>query len=99
MTQGMHLGLTFRAPVDVHTRRFGSELIILELSVGEYFSLDELGARIWEELAQGRSLGDVVEKLAPEYDVVVDRFQDDVCALTAELVRRGLLVEQTGPKV
>jgi hypothetical protein len=95
MTTGMHEGLTFRVPVDVHTRRFGTELIILELSRGEYFSLDELGARIWEELVSGGSVGDVVERLAPDYDVVVDRLRADVRALAEELMMKGLLVAQS----
>jgi hypothetical protein len=87
-------GRRFRVTGDVHTRTFGNDLIILELSKGEYFSLDELGARIWEGLVGGGSVRDVVERLAPDYDVGVDRFLADVCALAEELVKRGLLVAQ-----
>jgi hypothetical protein len=85
-------GVRFRVPTEVHTRRFGNELIILELSRGEYFSLDELGARIWEGFVAGESVGDVAERLAPEYDVVLDRLRADVGALAEELMRRGLLL-------
>ena len=38
---------------DVHSRKFGEELVLLDLARGEYFSLDELGARIGRSLRQG----------------------------------------------
>lgn len=77
---------------DVHSRTFGTELVLLDLARGEYFSLDELGARVWAVLAAGGSLDDAIEALAPEYDVPWTRFQADLRALVAELVARGLLV-------
>jgi len=77
---------------DVHSRKFGEELVLLDLTRGEYFSLDELGARIWEELAAGHRIGEVVERLAPQYDVERERFQVDLLALVEELLTRGLLV-------
>jgi hypothetical protein len=77
---------------DVHSRKFGEELVLLDLTRGEYFSLDELGARIWEELAAGNRIGAVVERLAPQYDVERERFQVDFFALVEELLTRGLLV-------
>jgi hypothetical protein len=83
---------TFQVASDVHSRRFGAELVLLDLARGEYFSLDELGSRVWDELAAGRSVGDVVERLAPEYEVQRDRFQADLRALVEELMTRGLLV-------
>jgi hypothetical protein len=83
---------TFHVARDVHSRCFGEELVLLDLARGEYFSLDELGARIWGELAAGRSVEDAVEKLVAEYDVPRDRFQADLRALVGELVTRGLLV-------
>jgi Coenzyme PQQ synthesis protein D (PqqD) len=97
MSGGMEEATAFQVPEAVHTRRFGDELIILELSGGEYFSLDELGARIWEGLAAGRALGEVVEGIAPEYDVAPERFRTDAMSLAEELVRRRLLVARSSP--
>jgi hypothetical protein len=83
---------TFRASKDTHTRKFGDELVLLELSRGEYFSLDELGARIWDELVAGRSVGEVVEGLAADYDAPVERLRADLLTLLDDLLNRGLLV-------
>jgi Coenzyme PQQ synthesis protein D (PqqD) len=92
MTPSTPQGLRFRVPEGVHTRRFGEELVILDLSGGEYYALDELGARVWEELAGGGSVGDAVGRLTPGYDVLPSRLLSDLLALTEELVKRKLLV-------
>jgi hypothetical protein len=78
---------------DVHCRRFHDELVLLDLRGGEYFALDPLGARVWEELSQGLSIKEIVAKLVLEYEVGAERLESDLRALVAELVARGLLVE------
>lgn len=82
----------FRSAPDVHSRAFGQELVLLDLARGEYFSLDELGARIWNETLAGRSLSAVVDLLVRDYDVHPDQLRADVLGLLNELVARGLLV-------
>jgi hypothetical protein len=83
--------LRFRVAPDVHWRKFGSELVLLHLSDGEYFSLDELGARVWERLAAGHTIGRVAAELAPEYEVDDEAFRADFEALVADLSAKGLL--------
>jgi hypothetical protein len=82
----------FRVAPQIHSRRFAQDLVVLDLRRGEYFSLDELGAEIWEQLAAGNSVADVVAAMGPRYDVQPDRFQADILTLALELVGRGLLV-------
>jgi hypothetical protein len=81
----------FRVRSDVHARQFQDDLVVLDLAAGEYFSLDALGARVWGELSRGRSLGQVVDALAGDYDVEVSRLRADLVGFAEELVRRGLL--------
>jgi hypothetical protein len=83
----------YRLAPEVHTRRFGQELVVLDLAHGEYFALDQLGARIWDELVGGWTVGHVAERIGPDYDVPPERFWSDVSALTDELVTRKLLIE------
>jgi hypothetical protein len=82
----------FRVPPAVHTRRFGAELVVLDLTGGEYFALDEMGARIWDELANDRPTRDVVSVLAHEYQVDSDRLWSDLERFLDELVAKGLLL-------
>jgi hypothetical protein len=76
----------------VHARLFDEELIILDLSKGEYFSLDPLGARLWAGLGAGRTVEQIAEEVVTEYDVPLEQAMADLVALGDELVDRGLLV-------
>jgi hypothetical protein len=82
----------FRAAPAVHSRRFGAELVVLDLERGEYFALDEMGARVWDELAEGRPLAAVVGAIAHEYEVNADRLWSDLSTFSDELVAKGLLL-------
>jgi hypothetical protein len=94
MTLSVKEEATFRASKDAHTRKFGTELVILELSRGEYFSLDELGARIWQELVAGRSVREVLEALVPDYDEPANVLRADLLSLVEDLIQHGLLASR-----
>ena len=80
---------------DVHARRFHDEVVVLDLVRGEYFALDDMGAKIWEAFCDGRSAGEIVGALAVLYDADVARLETDVFELGRELMARGLFVEVT----
>jgi hypothetical protein len=76
----------------VHARVFDGDLVILDLANGAYFSLDPVGARMWEGLTAGRPPQAIAEKIAEEYDVSAARALEDLSALVEQLVSRRLLV-------
>jgi hypothetical protein len=82
----------FSIPTEVHARWFDEELILLNLGKGEYFSLNALGGRIWQELAAGHSVSEAVQRLAVDYDVEPLRFREDLELLVGDLVGRGLVL-------
>jgi hypothetical protein len=81
----------FRPRFRIHSRRFDGELILLDLGAGKYFSLDEVGAVIWEHLCQGKSAGEVVQQILQTYEVDGERARRDVERIAGELVAAGLL--------
>jgi hypothetical protein len=82
----------------VHSRLFDDELVILDLAKGEYFALNEVGARLWSGLEAGRSVEDVAREVVAEYDVDIDRVMTDFLALGDALIARGLLVPDEVPE-
>jgi hypothetical protein len=84
----------FRLSQQVHARRFDGETIILDLGAGKYFSLDEVGAAIWERLGNGLSVGEVAEQILVEYDVDPQTARGDVERMARELLAAGLLEKQ-----
>ena len=85
---------TVRVPEHVHWRRFDSELVLVDLKVGEYYGLNDVAADAFERLAQGLGLGDVVGTLLELYEVDLGELQKDVHQLVGVLVNLGLLVEE-----
>jgi hypothetical protein len=85
-----------RVAAGVHVREFDGELIVLDLERGDYFGLDEIGARAWAELTRGRSPRQVAAQLSSEYNVDEARALADVRSLVGKLLERGLVTAEGG---
>lgn len=72
-------------------RAVGTEVVILDLASGTYFGIEAVGARAWEILREGHSLGEAVDMLLAEYDVARPELERDLFRLAGDLVDRGLL--------
>ena len=86
-------GVRVAVAANVHTRKFDEDLVILDLTRGEYFAVDHVGVQVWEGLARGRSLAEIADDLAPRYDVDRATLLSDFVAFIEELLVRGLVVE------
>lgn len=84
---------TFAAapPDQVLTTRVGRDLALLDLRSAAYFTLDEIGALIWEHMSEPRSLHELVEIVARHYEVEPQVCATDLAALLGELAEAGLL--------
>ena len=85
--------LSSRVRISHHTlsQELSGETVLLELSRGVYFGLDEVGTRIWQLLARGDSLDEIVAALVDEYEVSADAAAADLRALVGELEERRLV--------
>ena len=81
-----------RIPEEVLARQVGEETVMLDLAKGAYFGLDPVGARIWQLLAEGRTLVEVCDAVVAEYDVSQQDAEHDLLALAADLMAQGLIV-------
>ena len=74
----------------------GDEAVILELTQGIYYGLNEVGARIWTLLKDPRPVGEIRDVLLDEYDTVTATVTRDLLALLTELADRGLIEVRDG---
>ena len=81
---------------DVITQRVREETVLFDMATGNYYSLNELGARTWELLDGNRTIGDVAEILASEYDAPIEIIHEDLQSLVDKLLKDGLLTEPKG---
>lgn len=82
---------------DVVARAIEGEIIIVPLTAGigdaddELYTLNETGQAIWRALDGRRTLGEIVDGLALEFDVGRVELEKDVLGFACEMVRRGIL--------
>ena len=89
----MELADKVTIPTQVMAREVGEEIVILDLAGGSYFGLDPVGARIWELMSEGRTLGEICATMLEEYEVTAEQLQGDVIKLAGELAERGLVLK------
>jgi hypothetical protein len=77
---------------DVAAKVIDGELIIIRLSDGTYYSMDNVGTRVWELIESGHRVPAVVQTIAAWYATPVERVKDDVSTLVQELLAERLIV-------
>ncbi len=72
-------------------QRNDDSLILLNPENGQYFTLDEVGARVWELCDGSHRVAEVVSTLYAEYDAPLNSIQTDVLELLDELASEQLV--------
>ena len=72
------------------------EAVIINLRNGTYYSLDGVGGTVWELIAEGRTVPEVVSALVARFDVDAPRASADVERLVRDLLAENLLVAANG---
>lgn len=70
------------------------EAVLLQLSSGIYYGLNEVGSRIWELIQQPKRFSEVLDTLLEEYDVQPEICKQELTRIVMEL-RAAELVEVT----
>jgi len=73
------------------SRRLGDETVLLDVSGGVYYSLNEVGSLVWQELHSPRTLAACCEAVAAHFDVTPEACEPDLRQLLHELLERGLI--------
>ena len=76
---------------DVVFRDLAGEAVILNLTSGTYFGLNEIGTQIWHLLAEHGSTEKVIETILAEYEVDDVQFRHDLGELLHVLADKGLI--------
>ena len=85
----------------VVAQKAATEFLLFNMDDGSYYSLNEVGSRIWE-LCDGKlTVEQLIATLAAEYDALESALETDVLELLEEL-KQGRLISETygaGPAV
>jgi coenzyme PQQ biosynthesis protein PqqD len=71
-----------------------SDFLLFNMNDGNYYSLNEVGCRIWELCDGTRSIAQLIETLSAEYDAPKEALAQDVSELLEKLKDGKLIVER-----
>ena len=80
-----------RTPEHVTVADLGGEAVLLDSRSGEYFGVNEVGARILELAQQPSKVDAVLNDLAGSYEVDESRLRSDALAFLSEMAKRRLI--------
>lgn len=72
------------------------EVVILGFQSGSYFSLDQVGAFVWELIQKPQKVGDLRDRVLGEYDIDITRCEQDLLNLLENLLGKQLIDISSG---
>jgi hypothetical protein len=72
------------------------EAVIINLGNGMYYTMDKVGAEVWQLIERGRTPGEIADDIALRYDVDRSLVLGHLEPLIGELLAEELVVVQSG---
>ena len=85
------LDTTLRIPNYVSFTFAEEDVILLNTRTNKYFALDEVGARLWSLLGDGKALRECHQILLQEYEVESAQLEQDILELLEQLQQYELV--------
>jgi hypothetical protein len=73
------------------------QAVLLNLEKGSYYTLDAVGADIWQMLHEPITVSEIITRLLQDYDITPAQVENDVLELLADLGREGLILVDGKP--
>ncbi len=78
---------------DIAAKVLDGEAVIINLVRGTYYSMDGVGAAVWELLETGCTLAELTAAITQSYGASAERARQDLLVLVENLLAEGLIVE------
>ena len=82
---------TINIPAVVSFTFVDEDAVLLNMHNGQYYQLDEVGARLWGLMREEKSLRESYQVLLDEYEVDSSQLEKDVLELVENLKEQGLV--------
>jgi len=82
---------TLHIPAQVSFTFIDEDAVLLNMQTNQYFLLDEVGARLWGLLRDGKSLRESYQVILGEYAVDPGQLEQDILELLENLKEQGLV--------
>lgn len=76
---------------DIEVTDFENEKVMMNLEIGRYFTLNEVGSRIWELIDKNNEVEGIINGLLEEYDVSREMCREQVFIYIEDLIQYGIV--------
>jgi hypothetical protein len=83
--------VTYIRRPDLRAVEMDGELVMMGQEQGEYYSLRDVAASLWQHLAEPRTLDELAVLVAQEYAITTDQCRADIAAFLEELLGKDLV--------
>ncbi len=90
MNDNLKPSVRFTLRADLVVEEVDDEIVVLDLEGNQYFGLNEVGWMIWQAIEEEKSLGEIAEMVAGEFEVEEERAREDAAAFVGQLIEAGL---------
>lgn len=80
-----------QASANVVVSQLDDELVMMSVENSAYYSLDEVGVRAWELLAEPHSISEICDVITREYKVARAQCEQDMLAWLGEMAEEKLV--------
>jgi hypothetical protein len=89
--QEITLNSVVNASGELVSANLDGEVVILGYKSGAYYSLDQVGAFIWDLLQEPRAVSEVRDAMFEEYEIELSQCEQDLFALLEDLADKELI--------
>lgn len=87
--------MKYKISKNVLWRVVDGEVVLADPDNDEYSYLNSTGAEIWQMIAKGNGLDEIVEKLSKEYATPAETIKKDTQTIIKDLVKSKLIVKSS----
>lgn len=84
----------FEPSEDITWRDVESELIVLDLPTGEYYTFNEIGRLTWNLIIDNNTIGSILKTISNEYDMSFENIKKDVNTFITGLLKNNLITKK-----
>lgn len=87
----MNFETTYSIPDSVMLQNIDDETLLLDTNTQEFFSLNEMGAAMWESMSEYKNLNEVLKEFQEAFEVDENQLKEDIAAFASQLKEKGLI--------
>lgn len=89
--QAISYSASIQASLELVSADLGDEAVILNLKNGVYYGLNDVGYHVWSMIRDSKTMGEILNTVADEYDVERQVCERDVFVLLQHMADEGLI--------